>query len=130
MPDDRRPPLLAAALARVGTRAAFTRILDEESPVPKRTPDAPEPADFTPEPEVAAAAGIPEADIGRYQQAETQAGTGLLPPAEWAQALGHTAPDPAALLRVGIPPGQPITWLLYATLRETIPSVTPGKKGT
>jgi hypothetical protein len=119
-----RPPLLPAALARVGTGAAFARVVQED-PMPPRKRKS-DPADFTPLDAAAGDAGIPERDVARYLEVEADHGTGLLPAQVWADALGHDAPDPAAFLRVGIPPGQPVTWLLYATVH--VPS-HPGKSG-
>jgi hypothetical protein len=114
-----RPPLLGAALARVGTGAAFTRIVEETPPMPPRvrnteTEDEPAgPPGFTLLESVAADAGVADDDVTRYQEVEDDAGTGLLPPAEWAERMGHPAPDPAALLAAGVLPGQPVTWLIY-----------------
>ena len=117
-----RPPLLPAALARVGAGSAYTRALEETTMPPRKRRTDPD--DFTPEADVAAEQGVNDDEITRYMRAEADAGTGLLPAQVWAEAMGHDAPDSAALLRVGIPPGQPVTWLLYDALRR---SVTPEK---
>ena len=110
-----RPPLLPAALARVGTGAAFARVVEEPAMPPRKRKSDPE--DFVPIARAATDDGVGEDDVTRYTEIEAQRGTGLLPPAEWAAAMGHRAPDPADFLKVGIPPGMPVTWLLYDRVR-------------